>query len=189
MSEAGYTATEALAALAILGLAVGGLTGGLKVIGVGQLATGRKVAEADTVRTVSAELAGLVRGRGPFRSDVGEAFAGDERGFSFPCGAGQCVAQLTDTGLRLSQPNQAPRVVALSRPAELRFRYQGSWSQAAAWPPATPLPPAPQWQVLRTILLAHQGSDEAVTAVHIAEEQPADCEYDGILQDCRKTGS
>jgi hypothetical protein len=39
MSDAGYTATEALAALAILGLAIGGLTAGLKVIGNGQLST------------------------------------------------------------------------------------------------------------------------------------------------------
>jgi hypothetical protein len=189
VNDAGYTATEALAALAILGLAVGGLTSGLKVIGQGELATSRKVAETVALRAASDEFAILVRGQGPFRSDDPASLAGDARRLSFPCDGGACEAQLTATGLRLRAPHRADWAIVLSDPVNLRFHYRGSVSEVPAWPPAPPPLPAPQWQVLQAIILERLPGGEAVAVTRIASAQAADCDFDGILQDCRKTGS
>jgi hypothetical protein len=189
VKDAGYTAVEALAALAILGLAVSGLTGGLKVIGLSERATSVKVSQTLAIRTASGELAMLVAGQGPFRSDSPEAFAGDGRSFSFPCDGGSCGAQLSDTGMSISRPTGSPRGVLLSGADHLRFSYLGSQSQVSAWPPAPPPRPAPQWQVLRTVLVQDAVNGDVVLVTPIATQQAADCQYDGILQDCRKAGS
>jgi hypothetical protein len=189
MSDEGYTATEALAALAILGLAVGGLTSGLKVIGVGEAATAHKVTQTISVRTAATEMAALVRGQGPFRSDDAAGLTGDVRSLSFPCGGASCSAKLTSTGLVLTDASGSARTVALPNSAALQFSYLGSQSLVTAWPPAAPPPPAPQWQVLRTIFLSDAATGEPVLATEIVSQQTANCQYDGILRDCRKDGA
>jgi type II secretory pathway component PulJ len=54
--QQGYTATEALAALAILGLAVGGLTAGLHVLGREQSAAGSALKHAASLRSGTQQL-------------------------------------------------------------------------------------------------------------------------------------
>lgn len=189
MRDAGYTAMEALAALAILGLALGGLTGGLKVIALGESRAAAKVAGSFDLGTADRELAALVQGQGPFRSDEPDAFTGDARSFEFPCGSGTCGAELTDVGLTVTQPPAAPRTIPLSGADRLQFSYVGSQSQVPAWPAAPPSGTAQPWQVLQTILLQDAASGEPVVATRITIQQAADCQYDGIIKDCRKVGA
>lgn len=188
MSEAGYTATEALVALMILGMAVSGLIGGMKVIGLTQAAASRNLAQAVRERDAAGALGGLLQRRGPFRSDDDDGFAGDPRGFHFACGGGTCAAELTATGLSLTSPTSGRRLFPLARADRLGFRYLGSASEVAVWPPAPPPQPAPQWQTLRDVLV-RDASGETVFVAPVVVQQRADCQYDGILQDCRKAGS
>ena len=188
MNEEGYTATEALVALAILGLAVGGLTGGLKVIGQGQLATGSKITNAVSIRTASSELHALLEGQGPFRSDAVDSFTGSARRFSFPCGSGACTAQLTDIGLTVARDTAQPRSIPLRNADRLTFSYLGSETETAIWPSSTLPPPTPQWQLLTGVVLQDGSSGETLATTSIPIQQAANCEYDSVIQDCRRPG-
>lgn len=184
MSEDGYTAADALAALAIVGLAITGLLGGLRVIGVAQAGVGATLDQAVSIRTAGLELQSLLAGEGPFRSDARDGLVGEADAFSFPCGAGRCGARL-ESGRLVVEDEGVGRTVALPRTRDLRFEYVGALSADRTWPPA-PLPaPAPAWQPLRTVLLKDANTTVATAQVWAA--QTADCEFDVVTRDCRGT--
>jgi len=171
-----------------VGLAVAGLMTGLRVIGVAQAGIGASLGEAVSIRTAVSELDGVFRNSGPFRSDEPSAFSGDQHGFRFACGGGRCAATLEAGALRV-QDGAEVRIIKLPRTADLRFSYAGSLGPAAAWPPAPLPPPAPQWQVLRSVSLVDATASRPVAAVRVWKDQRAGCEFDVVTRDCRQDPS
>jgi hypothetical protein len=188
VSRDGYTATEALAALAIIGLALGGLTSSLHVIGRSQTATAAVLTNAVSMRSAETGLTQLLALRGPFRSDEADNFQGDPDGFSFTCGVSRCAAAIVGTDLRLNPENQPALLARLGQP-RLRFAYLSDLGASPVWPPAQPPPPAPQWEVLKAVLVTN-GDDAQAAPVVVARlwaDQSPGCEYDPIIQDCRRS--
>lgn len=183
MSEDGYTAADALAALAILGLAIGGVVAGVEAVGQGQRSAGSLTAEAVALRTAEGELTRLVVEKGPFRSDAAVGFQGDAQGFSFPCEARRCGARLQDGKLHVEPATGASIAAPLPKGEGLKFDYVGSLGVTPRWPPNPPSPASPA-QVLQSIVLT-DGKARPLAMARVWAEQPFDCEFDGVIQDCR----
>jgi len=190
MTDRGYTATEALAALAIIGLAMGGLASGMQVIGRAQSAISATVVRAGSIRAASLRLDQLFADEGPFRSDQPANFQGDGAAFSFTCGTSRCGARLQDASLVVTRQDGSSQSVPLPADAKPKFLYGGSQQTTENWPPP-PLPsPAPPWETLQFVTLGDAKSGQAAPLVvsRLWVQQPANCDYDAIIQDCRAVG-
>ncbi|HEX7761128.1 MAG TPA: prepilin-type N-terminal cleavage/methylation domain-containing protein [Caulobacteraceae bacterium] len=184
MNDDGYTLAEMLAALAILGLAFGGLTQGARVIGQLQTkaaATARTTADD---RRAQAALESLMARRGPFTSDGRGAFQGTASGFTFDCEAGRCGVEVVKAQDRawlvIHQGGQQQRIV-LSAP-NAAFAYVDATGSSPIWPNAQARPTA-----LTTVLLqgAGPGGSRPLAAARVWVEEPANCVFDAIAQGCR----
>ena len=98
-NDGGYTLAETLAAMLIIGLAMGGLFEGSRLVARLQTPTATAVAEARMLRRAEIGLAALLAARPP----DDRSMTGDAGGFTFDCPAGQCGASLlaTPSGARL----------------------------------------------------------------------------------------
>jgi len=187
MSEAGYTLTETLAALAVLGLAMGGLSLGLEVIGRLQLQASQGVAKDHVLRASQSLVDGLLLAGAPYRSHEPDRFTGTGEGFRFACGAPDpCEVSLrrdgTNEQLRIQSPSGDPMEIAVGPAGEARFIYQGSAGASETWPPQ-----APERQALKAVSLIRTSSagEAILLSARLWLEQPAPCAYDAVLQDCR----
>ncbi len=184
MSEAGYTLAEMLAALAILGLTVAGLTEGTRVIGRLQAkATGAAQAAAADRRAEMA-LDGLMAGQGPFVSDGRGDLRGDASSFAFGCGAGRCGAAIVKdqgrTWLVVHQGGQQHRTALAAQGAA--FSYADSEGSASFWPSGSPRPRSLTAVLLQT---TGRGGERSLAAAHLWIEEPRNCVFDAIAQGCR----
>jgi len=169
VNDHGYTLAEMLAALVMIGLAVGGLTMGVRVIGHGEAQVARATTEGGSLRTLQAALNALLDNAGPFRTKDNATFRGAGAAFSFPCNAPKpCGAD----------GNAARFKTAGSGP--LHFEFVGSQSRNQNWPP-----PPPISDVLRSVVLVRDNDGAAIASTRIWREQPADCAFDPISGDCR----
>lgn len=194
MSEAGYTLTEMLAALLMIGLAVGGLTEGAQVVARIQASAGRGVAEGARLRAADQGLRRLLAGRGPFTSANAETggLAGDARAFDFDCGgSGRCGARLAATaplGVARARGKPGDTVVFTGEhgatrafaPASARFLYIGERTRGEVWPPADGAS-----DTLREVVLRDPAGGAAPAQARLWTEQGLDCVYDAIAQACR----
>lgn len=191
MSQDGYTASEALAALAILGLTVGGLSTSIALIGTGQLKAQGSLQQSALQRSANARLEQLLQPEAPFRSDESQHLVGDDRGFEFSCGEARCAVSLRDAALVTRDSSGAERTMPLPKAQNPRIVYLGSYGQTNVWPPAVQPPPAPPWQALRAVMIQDEGraSVRPLAIVRLWNQQRSDCEYDIVAQDCRGAGS
>lgn len=187
MSEAGYTLTETLAALAVIGLSIGGLSFGMQVVGGQQAALGSVVLAAQSARAAETWLERRLADAAPFRAHQPERLSGDGEGFRFDCAEAQlCAADIVEgeRGRRLTlfAGEGDPLTFRLSDKGAARFVYRGAGDLLAAWPPA-----GGARQALRSVaLLQGEGAAQRVVfETRIRIEQPLDCQFDAILQDCR----
>lgn len=187
MSEAGYTLAETLTALAMVGLAMGGVAAGMQMIGRLQLSTSNVVAANQGVRATQARLEDLFRSGEPYRSHEGERFVGGPQLAQFDCGAAaRCEARLERDGeavkLRVTDANARAHETSLATDGDARFVYQGSLSTSEVWPPLEP-----GRQALRAVLVIArpEAGETALLETRLWAEQPRRCDYDPILRDCR----
>lgn len=187
MSEAGYTLTETLAALAVIGLAMGGLSLGLQVIGRLQLQASQGVAKDHELRASQSLVDGLLLAGAPFRSHEPDRFVGTGEGFRFACGAPEpCEVRLRRVGpheqLRIQPPSGDPMEFDVGAAGEAKFVYQGSAGASDTWPPQ-----APERQSLKAVSLIRTSSagEAILLSARLWLEQPAPCAYDAVLRDCR----
>jgi hypothetical protein len=185
MTDAGYTATEALAALAIIGLAVAGLASGMQVISRGQSSTTAALADDVALRSIGDGLDQLLARQGPFRSDR-DGLQGDSRGFSFACGALRCGAEATGDAMIFHREDGSSQAIALPQKVRPAFRYGASDATDEVWPPASQPGLAPRSQILRMIALTDATGGGPLGAPHtVWVQQAADCQYDSTIRDCR----
>lgn len=186
MSDAGYTLVETLGALAILGLAIGGLAAGASALGRGQGVLGSELADARALRAGQAILDQSLSGEGPFRAHEPAAFTGDGSGFRFACGEPQPCEVALETaasGLALHlRRASGERRLPLRIQAPGRFVYRGREGDNDAWPPSKPGRDA-----LRAVILVTGAppAESVAIAARVWREQPVACEFDALLQDCR----
>ena len=188
MNDDGYTLTEMLAALLMIGLAVGGLGQGLRVIGLLHGATGRTLGEERGLRAAKIGLERLLGQRGPFRStEVG--FRGEAFAFQVDCGAPEpCGARLeaAKNGSRLFLRDRGgqERAVRLTGTGKVRFTYDGPTESLPSWPPTG------KRQTLKAVNLVRKSSEDEtpLLTTRLWREQAADCAFDAISKDCRESG-
>lgn len=188
MTDAGYTATEALAALAILGLAMAGLTSGMQVIGRAQSTTTATLSAAASVRSLATKLDQLWIQRGPFRSNDAELFRGDGRHFDLACGMGRCSADIVGAAVTISDVVGGAKTFQLEPYARPEFIYGGSDGVGGVWPPQPPPDPTKPAQSLQFVAVADVSSGQ-VTPLAVSrlwDEQAPNCDFDSVAQDCRK---
>ncbi|MGR4866928.1 prepilin-type N-terminal cleavage/methylation domain-containing protein [Caulobacter sp. LARHSG274] len=182
MSDDGYTLAEMLAALTILGLAMGGLGLVVGLISRQQLTSNRIQARLAADRTVDQTLTRWLA------QDGAETLHGDARGLSFACAAATCAASLQVEGRRmllvLRNGSGRARRLRLSDPA-VRFSYRDARSLVDAWPPAETSPSHPGDQTPRAVLLAKPGAVAPLAVVPISPREPRDCQFDAIIGGCR----
>jgi prepilin-type N-terminal cleavage/methylation domain-containing protein len=187
MNEAGYTLTETLAAMVVIGLAIGGYSFGMQVLGAQQSAVAATVLKAREVRAAEMWLERRLTEHAPYRAHEAGRFSGGATGFRFDCGAAAACAVDTveATGgrrLRVSKGEGQAVTFRLPTAETTRFVYRGAGEVLPSWPPG-----ASGRQALHSIsLLQGEGVRErAVFEARIRAEQPLDCQFDPVMQDCR----
>jgi prepilin-type N-terminal cleavage/methylation domain-containing protein len=182
MSADGYTLTEMLAALAILGLAFGGLTEGARVIGATQARTLTLARRAEAGRGAQAALERTLEGQGPFVSDGRGGFNGAPTAFSFDCQAGRCGAQiLPGEGHDWLIVREGSRQSRSALPASGgAFAFVDAFGRSPVWPANPPRPTR-----LTSVLVEGPQDARVLAAAHLWTEEPRDCVFDAIAQGCR----
>jgi prepilin-type N-terminal cleavage/methylation domain-containing protein len=190
MNDAGYTLTEMLAALAMIGLAMGGLSAGLAVLGRIQAEDAQGVADLNAVRAARVGVETVLDGQGPFRSRDTPGLKGDAGGFRFPCEAGAtCEVRLApDTKGRsrveVTDARAATRRFRIPGPSPLTLSYVGGRGPSPVWPPEDV-----ERQTLRAVVLRRatpsRGAPSDVFQARVWREQAGDCAFDVLMQDCR----
>lgn len=187
MTDAGYTLTETLAAMAVISLAVGGLSLGAQVIGGAQLRTAQVVSQLQSLRDAQERLETLMGRGAPFVVQRPEDLSGDASGFRFTCAAAApCEARLaasdTTTTLTISRGDPAAKPMAVSFPGAARFVYRNADAASDAWPPS-----GPTRQALRSVSLVTSDpkGEAAILVAKVWSVQLARCGFDPITQDCR----
>lgn len=186
MSEAGYTLAETLAALVMIGLAVGGLAEGAQVLGRLQAASAKASRSNGEVRRIGQAMDSVLKATGPFASDAGD-FEGKADRFSFDCGRARCGAVISTTAgvsrIAFNAPGGAAGTIDLGKSGGWRFAYADRQGVGETWPPS-----GYGRRALKSVLLlqATAGGERAVSASRLWREQPAACSFDDIVGDCRK---
>lgn len=181
MTDDGYTLAEMLAALAILGMAVGGFGLVTSLIARQQLAAHRVSTRLTEGRAADRALDLWLAEQDP------ASLSGDDRRLSATCGPATCSARLEadkqHTVLVLQGRSGAARRLRLRQP-RLRFGYNDGLGLAAAWPrpggdggDAKALPP-------RAIVLVAADS-EPLAVARLWPREPRDCQFDAIAGACR----
>lgn len=183
MSESrqdGYTLAEALAALLIVGLAIGGMIEGARVIGRLQAPVTKAVGETRQIRQAEAALEALLAAR-----PVGDrSLKGDRGSMSFDCG-GVC-------GLEIRPDRGRSTLVVRDRATTRRYvlpfssvnlLYDTRNGRYDQWPPTT------QDTALRGVVVVATAAEGevALLAAHSWIEQPKICAFDMVSKTCRTT--
>lgn len=186
MSDDGYTLAETLAALAMIGLAISGLSLAMQTMGRQQARTSETLAQTHARRGANVYLQRLMDDQGAFRSHEPDRLSGDAQGFTFAChGAERCKVEIGQDAkglaLAVSEGSDTHRL-SLRRSGSARFVYRGRLDESQAWPPERP-----ERQALRSIALLQMrnGQEVEVLETRIWSEQPAVCAFDTVMQDCR----
>jgi type II secretory pathway pseudopilin PulG len=187
VSEAGYTLTETLAAMAVIGMTVGALSLGVQVIGKLQASTSQVVGQLQSTRAAQQTMEQLLARGAPFGSKRPARLSGTERDFRFECGdPAPCSAHIIDDAkqsrviVARGLASAPATVAALRGPG--RFIYGSAKASSDVWPPS-----APGEQALRSIVLmqmAREGETPLIAA-KIWSEQAAQCAFDPVVQDCQ----
>ena len=181
-SQAGYTLSEMLAALLIVGLAMGGLVEGGFELSRLQAVSARGVRLYEAGVDLQRRFAALIDDLGPVRSAAD--LQGSPTALSFSCGPHDCGASLKrlgrETHLLLQRP--MPLDLPLGEIAEPHFLYVDAGEFTQSWPRARNAP-----QRLDAVLLV-SGEGQAqrtLASARIWRQEPSGCRFDEVVKDCR----
>lgn len=187
MSDQGYTLAEALAALIIVGLAVGGVTAAMATVGRMQTVVTRNLREGGGYRTTERAFSDLLAAGGPALSAASGGLRGEARRLEFDCGRpSTCGAELRQEAdrTRLLLTRGGAQDFILPRTPQAHFIYLGNLTSGLRWPPAGP-PSA--GERLRAVAVVGAGAkgETPLAVAHIWREQPYDCAFDSVSRDCQ----
>lgn len=182
MKDAGYTLAEAVAALTILGLALGGLGLVVGLIGRQQMAATRSHGAAKQARAAEHALERLVQDQGPVTPGGQQGFTGKATALLFTCAARVCAARLeaTSKGVRLivTGPDGVTTTTRLKE-ASVQFSYTDALGSTDQWP-------RPNGGTLRAIVLRRDPSTPPLAMARIWLQEPRDCQFDPVIKACRE---
>lgn len=181
MRDDGYTVAEMLVAVAIIGLAFGGMFEAARTLGAFLRAATGGAAHVQARTAIARTLDVAVAGNWPFFSNQG-GFVGDADHFAFACSAGSCGATIARDGPRivLVARRGDERPMAARLPEGAAFRYADVTGETDAWPP-TSLPP----RRLAAISIVTDAGHEPLATERLAIDEPPNCVFDPIAQACR----
>lgn len=183
----GYTLVEALAALVMVGLAVGGLMQASRVIRVLFDDGERRRIEIAPEQAAAWRLGQLLWDQGPFHSDDPKGFDGDSQAFQFECGDAVCGATLTSdaSGTRLDTRDASGHSVSVFMPRlrHARFVYGGAFSFRERWPSSDA---NNSFDFLRTLAIVSStdNSDFPIAQVRLWKEYSPNCRFDPVNGRC-----
>jgi hypothetical protein len=185
MNDDGYTLAEALAALTMVGLAIGGIAQASFMFGKLSRAAGVQVAVGGRLDRVQSSLGGLMDRAGPVVDDEASGFNGRERTLAFDCGTSRCSAELASsagqTQLILRQAGKAATVRPIGDRARARFVYLDERGVQDRWPSGETIATRPAQ--LRAVALVD--GDTPLAVAPLWSRQQAACAFDSISGDCR----
>lgn len=184
MSDEGYTLAEMLAALTILGLAMGGLGLVVSLIARQQLAANRVQAHLAADRAADQALTRLL-----VQAEANDIH-GDGHGLSFTCGAATCGASLQADGRRtllVLQDRSGPARRLRLRRQGARLSYVDGLGVADSWPRAAePTANSPARDMsLHAVLLAAPDAGAPMAVARVWTRETRDCQFDAIIGACR----
>jgi prepilin-type N-terminal cleavage/methylation domain-containing protein len=175
----GVTLAEMLAALAVIGLAIGGLGQGIYAIGRYQRAAAARMDHSAELVTVQDELNRVVQA-----ADGDADLEGGDQGFALACGAARtCSVQISKTADAIAFRNpHDERTVATAGLEGLRFAYLDDTGINASWPPST------SFARLTGVAIFKGGKSDGLPLAYapVPVQQRTKCEYDTISGLCRK---
>lgn len=181
MTDDGYTLAEMLAALAILGMAVGGLGLVTNLIVRQQMA-----ANGVSVHLSEGRAADRALGLWLAEQDLA-TLNGNDQQVSAACGSTICFARLeadkARTVLIMQGRSRAERRLRLRQP-RLRFGYSDSLGQVAVWPRPTSDEGEAKSLTPQAIVLATENKAPLAVA-RVWSREPRDCQFDAIVGACR----
>lgn len=182
MTDDGYTLAEMLAALAILGMAMGGLGLVASLIARQQLTSNRihvrLVEDRAADRALSLWLA----------DQETDTLAGDDRRLSAKCGEAACSARLEADKQRtvlILQARSGPARRLRLRRQNVRFGYLDGRGATAAWPRPDTTEDHVQDAAPRAVLLTAKGVAAPLAVARVWTRESRDCQFDAIVGACR----
>ena len=187
MSDEGYTLAEMLAALTILGLALGGLGLVASLIARQQLTANRI-----QMRLVDDRAADVALAQWLAEGDA-QTIHGNGVDLSLACGEATCSARLhaddRRTVLVLQGRSGQTRRLRL-RQQDVRFGYVDGRGLVATWPRSDPSttsksPGYAERNVLGAVVLSERGVATPLAVARAWTREPRDCQFDAIIGACR----
>ena len=181
MKQDGYTLAETLAALLIIGLALGGLAQAVHVLGRLESRTSGSLSAARSQRAVQLALGHALTMLGA------EAIAvhGDDMNFEATNASERLIAmhvRETATGADLQfNSDSAVSIVHLAPPARPRLRYGAQSGRLESWPPSSGA------GALRSIAIVDEAGrpPSPIALARISSSSPWACDFDPMIHDCR----
>jgi len=191
MSQDGYTLAEAMAALVMIGLAIGGLGQATYLIGRLNTAASAEVAVDRRLGGAQRALDGLLAQAGPFRRKDAEGFKGGAASFVFPCEQARlCGAELVagrdQTLLVVQRGGRATASRPLGRLRAPRFAYRDGAGLHEVWPTGDV---AREGGVTLEAVVLVEGRRDAPRPLAVSQvwaQQAAACQFDSISGECRE---
>jgi hypothetical protein len=183
--DAGYTLVEALTAILIVALALGGLTEAVRLVVSSELSSQKVRQAAAQTAKIAQVLREIPEESGPFRlrdDGLDGDLRGDADGAVFTCGDAQTcrltVSAAGDGGLIDVEVGQRRRQARLKRAAGLRLGYLTDASNVPleSWPPASGA------RRLDAIIVSRHHA--VLGLVRFPATQRTACGFDASLQDC-----
>lgn len=180
MNDDGYTLAEALAAMLILGLAMGGLVEGARVLGRLQTPVVATRRDDQALRRAEAAVAGLMRRR------VGgdQSLTGDVGGLRFTCGAEPCSLSIDQAGPPVSltvRRGEVAQTFPLPDAGKISLVYLAHDGRFDRWPQ-----PDSKRSLEGVMIVGTTAQGELPLVVARSWiEHPKACEFDMIAKGCR----
>lgn len=180
MNEDGYTLAEVLAAMLILGLAIGGLVEGSRIVGRMQTPIVSSRRNDQVLRAAEASVAGLLR----LRPGGDQTLSGNDQGFQFTCRTAPCGLALLSEGQRQSlvvKRGEVAQSFSLPQAGKFSLVYFARDGRFDRWPQPD------SKRVLEGVMIVETSAQGELPLVVARSwiEHPKTCEFDMIAKGCR----